>query len=162
MAARTLKGSVRSQLWPVLLFALLTARLLSRTGFGTGRHFDAEGWLELLLAAVVLVFASLNLFKPATLILDERGFTWRSWRYSATYPWTDIDTFYVGPSALAGKPKIAFNSLPGKIASQTAATEFNRSANGFDRSMTNVWSLPSDELVDLLNGYLCRARQHRE
>jgi hypothetical protein len=140
------------------LFLLLAARLLSRSGFGADQHLDGEGYVELFLAAVVLVFACLNLFKPTILTLDERGFTWRSWRYSATYPWTAIDTFFVGPSVLGGKPKIAFNFLPGKVPSQATATEFNRSVNGFDRSMTNVWKIPSDELVDLLNGYVRSSR----
>jgi hypothetical protein len=158
LAAKILKGSAVSQFWPVLLFILLAARLVWRTGFGAGQHLDSEGYVELFFAAAVMAFACINLLMPATLSLDDRGLTWRSWRYSATYPWSAIDTFFLGPSVLGGKPKIAFNFVPGKTPSQVPATELNRSVNGFDRSMANVWKIPSDELVDLLNGYIRRSR----
>jgi len=85
--------------------------------------------------------------------------SWRSWRYSATYSWLDIDKFLVGRSVRGGRPKVAFDFVPGKIPSQVGATTLNRSLSGYDRSMTNVWNISTVELVDLLNDYLNRSRQ---
>lgn len=158
MSGKVLKGMRRSQLGPLVLFLLLVVRLVSRTGFGANHHLDMEGYVEIILGAIVAVVACANLIRPPALILDERGFTWRSWRASGSFAWTAIDSFFLGPSILGGKSKIAFNFLPDRITSQVATTELNRSMNGFDRSMANVWNIPSEELVDLLNGYVTRAK----
>jgi hypothetical protein len=159
LSATVLKGTRRSQLGPLVIFLLLVARLVSRTGFGADNQLGAEGYVEITLAALVLAIACANLIRPPSLILDERGFAWRSWRASGSFPWPSIDSFFLGPAVLGGKAKIAFNFLPNRITSQIAATELNRSMNGFDRSMANVWNIPSQELVDLLNGYVSRARK---
>jgi hypothetical protein len=94
-------------------------------------------------------------------MLDERGFTWKSWRYTAQFDWSDLEKFMVGRAVGPGsRPKIAFNFKPGKAPTQKTATAANRSINGYDRSMANVWSPSTEDLVTLLNDYLaqsCRA-----
>jgi hypothetical protein len=96
---------------------------------------------------------------PPTLILDEQGFTWKSWRYSAKFEWSDIQQFMLGPTVDGGQPKIAFDFMPGHIPSKVRATKANRTISGFDRSMANVWDVPTVDLVDLLNDYLGKSRQ---
>ena len=158
LSATVLNGTRRSQLGPLAIFLLLIARLVSRTGFGADYQLRAEGYVEIVLAVLVLAFACANLLSPPKLVLDDRGFTWSSWRASGSFSWVSIDKFFLGPAMPGGKPKIAFDFLPNRVMSQVAATELNRSMNGFDRSITNVWNIPSEELVDLLNGYVSKAR----
>lgn len=91
LQVQTLSGTLRSQLGPLAIFLLLVARLLWRTGFSVDHSPDVEAYIEAILAALVLVFTCLNLLSPPTLILDDRGFTWRSWRTSGTFPWASTD-----------------------------------------------------------------------
>ncbi len=158
MEAKTLIGTRTSQWRPLVILLLLIARLVWQTGFTADHQVSTEGYVELVLTASVLVIACANLIKPPRLILDEHGFTWRSWRSSGTYPWASIDSFFIGPAILGWKPKIAFNFLPDRIPSQVGATELNRSMNGFDRSMNNVWNISTDDLVNLLNQHVSRAK----
>jgi hypothetical protein len=156
---RVFKGTVTGQLGPVGIFVMLGGMVIWRLGLDDHLHLNAAGYLLTAFVVFCLVFAAPNVIAPPTLRIDDRGMTWKSWRRSATYLWSDIDKFLVGRAVRGGKPKIAFDFLPGKTPSQVNATALNRSVNGYDRSMANVWKMSTVELVDLLNSYLEHSRK---
>ncbi len=154
---RTFKGSAWKQIVPLGAALALAGLFLWRSGLYVSFHINGWGYSELSVVVVLLLFSGANVAAPASLMLDERGFTWKSWRYTAQFDWSDLEKFMVGPGS---RPKIAFNFKPGQVPTQRGATSANRAINGYDRSMANVWAPSTEDLVNLLNEYLaqsCRA-----
>jgi hypothetical protein len=159
MEPRIFNGTATSQLGPLAVIVMLAAPFIWRFGLDGHLHLNFTGYVLAALIVIVLAFVAPNVIAPATLSIDDRGMTWKSWRYSATFPWSEIDRFWVGPIMGGGKRRVAFDFLPGKVPSQIEATSLNRALNGYDRSMNNVWNISTLELVELLNSYVERSRQ---
>ncbi len=152
------RGSATAQLGPIAVVLLLAVSLIWRSGMRDHHQFDGFGYFGVAFIVIVVGIAVPNIASPPTLSLDESGFTWKSWRKTATFYWSDIDRFLLGKTIGGGREKIAFNFRAEVVHTQRGGTQLNRTVNGYDRSMANVWNISSVELVDMLNDRLNRWR----
>ena len=160
MQRTSVKGSARAQIGQIGAGCAMAAGLFLRDLY-LNHHLDGFDYALMALFVAALCVGAVNLFVPPALELDDGGMTWRSWRSKTTYRWEDLDRFLLGRRMPGGRQTIAFDFLPDSARAGEARSGLNRALSGYDRSMVNVWDMPSEDLVELLNSRLAEFRAEK-
>lgn len=162
-AARVLKSNGRSAaIYVGPLAALVGVRALA----AWSAHDVGGLWFYSSLAALLAALGILMIARPTTLTLDNSGFTWQGLWGGLRVKWVDVAQLGIAaPRGLAraapgrpGSDGIGFSYIKGREPHrQRWAGRMNESAFGYQRRIPNLWDMPSEELLRLMQDYRAAA-----
>jgi hypothetical protein len=158
MPTKTLTGHIGGLVrWigPAVLFLVGAGWLAGRTPAGS---ITSLGYFLAAILAFVLLVAALSIAIPTKLTISGEGFIWKPPLGMLSVPWTDVEAIDVLGGLSHTGSRIGFRFRPGAVAAQRRGAALNRSTTGYDRSIPNVWNMPTVELVRVLNEYMRATR----